>query len=58
MKTPEKEIIELPDENPVLGKLPDVIEEVITGLELEDKEDDKKDYPIVVNDELRQVGNV
>ena len=54
-KTPKKEIIEVPEENPVIGKLPEQIEELITGLELGDEEDDKKDYPIVVNEELRQV---
>jgi len=48
----EEEELDIPDENPLIKKLPDNIGEMVTGLETEDEEDDKKDYPIVVNDEL------
>jgi len=48
----EDDDLDLPNENPLILKLPDNISEMVTGLETEDEEDDKKDYPIVVNDEL------
>jgi len=51
----DEEEIDLPDENPVLLKLPENVNEMVTGLETEDEEDDKKDYPIVVNEELTKL---
>jgi len=47
-----EEEIELPESNPLIAQMPNNIEELVTGLETEDEEDDKKDYPIIVNEEL------
>lgn len=49
---PKEEEMNLPDENPVIVKFPENIGEMVTGLEVENEEDDKKDYPIIVNEEL------
>ena len=35
--------------------MPEDIEEIVTGIEIEDEEDGKKDYAVVVNGELMKV---
>merc|ERR1719369_1292569 len=50
----EEEEMNLPDSNPVIEKLPENVENMVTGIEVENEEDDKKDYPIIVNEELEQ----
>lgn len=42
----------LPDVNPVMSKFPGNISEMVSGITLDSEEDDKKDYPIIVNEEL------
>jgi len=46
------EVFNIPESNPIVDKLPDDIEEVVTGLDLENGEDDSKEYPVVVNEEF------
>jgi len=48
----EEEILDIPDSNPILSHLSSEIETMITGIEIEDDEDGKKEYPLVVNGEL------
>jgi len=48
----EEEEMNLPEENPVLLKFPENIEEMVEGVGEENEEDDKKDYPIIFNEEL------
>jgi len=48
----EEEEMNLPSSNPVIEKMPENIAQMVTGLEEENEEDDKKDYPIIVNEEL------
>ena len=51
----EDELLDIPEENPVLSRMPEDIEEVVTGIEIEDEEDGRKDYAVVVNGELMKV---
>lgn len=51
----EDEVLDIPEENPVLSRMPEDIEEIVTGIEIEDEEDGKKDYAVVVNGELMKV---
>lgn len=48
----EEEELNIPDENPVLLKMPEDVEEIVTGIEIEDEEDGKKEYKVVINEEL------
>jgi len=50
----ELEAMNLPDTNPVIEKFPENIANIVTGIEVENEEDDKKDYPIIVNEELER----
>ena len=51
----EDALLDIPEENPVLSRMPEDIEEVVTGIEIEDEEDGRKDYAVVVNGELMKV---
>jgi len=50
----EMEKIDIPENNPILEKLPENIEQIITDIELKSNEEDTKDYPIVVNEDLQK----
>jgi len=50
----EEEAMNLPQKNPVIEKFPENIETLVEGIDVENEEDDKKDYPIIVNEKLEQ----
>lgn len=57
-KKEEESTFVVPDSNPLLEKLPPNVEELVTGLDLDNEDDDKKEYPLVVNEDLAKVKHV